>query len=140
MFTRCSSCRTKIPFGQSLCPECLIKRRKENKDNLKSKDAEKHTKTGKWQKTRKDVIVRDKGVCQLCLVRGQITNKKLEVHHIKKRSEVIGTIEEYLIYDHSNLVTVCRQCHEELEVLSISKQKELLKWNKEEDKGMEFYL
>ena len=140
MLTRCSSCRTKIPFGQSLCTQCLIKRRKENKDNLKSKDAEKHTKTARWQKTRKDVLVRDKGVCQLCLVRGQITNKKLEVHHIKKRSEVIGTAEEYLIYDHSNLVTVCRKCHEELEVLSISKQKELLKWNKDDDKGIEFYL
>lgn len=140
MFTRCGKCRKKIEFGKSLCDDCFSKVNKENKKNLKNKDAEKHTKTSKWQSIRKKAIQRDKGLCQLCLTRGIIWNKKLEVHHIKKRDDLVNTPEEYLIYDLSNLVSVCRPCHEELEKLSVVKQKELLKWDKKENEGLEFYL
>ena len=139
MFTRCCKCRKKIEFGKSMCDDCYTKYNRETKKRLKNKDAEKHIKTAKWQSTIKKTILRDKALCQLCLSRGIIENRRLEVHHIKKRDELVNTIEEHLIYDLSNLVTVCRPCHEELEKLSVTKQKELLKWDKEVE-GLTFYL
>lgn len=139
MFTRCSRCRKKIEFGKSLCNECYSKKNKDTKKRI-NKDAEKHTKTSKWQSVRRKVLLRDKGLCYLCLLRGRIENRRLEVHHIKKRDDLVNTPEEHLIYDMSNLVTVCRPCHEELEKLSVVKQKELLKWDKKEDEGIEFFL
>lgn len=139
MKTRCSRCRTKIDFGKSMCDKCYTKYNRETKRNLKNKDAEKHTKTSKWQSVRKKALLRDKGLCQLCLSRGIIENRRLEVHHIKKRDDIVHTTDAHLLYDLSNLVSVCRPCHEKLEKLSVVKQKELLKWDKEVE-GLEFYL
>lgn len=139
MYTRCRICRAKIEFGTSLCDKCKSKVNKENKLRLKNKDAEKHTKTSKWQSVRRKVILRDKGLCQLCLKRGRIENRRLEVHHIKSRNDLVNTPEEHLIYEPSNLVSVCRPCHEELEKLSVTRQKEILGWDKKKEE-LEFYL
>ena len=125
MKARCGDCRTLIEFGQGLCDKCKSKRNKENKDNLKDKTAEKHTKTSRWQKVRKQIIIRDNGVCQLCFARGFIENRRLQVHHMVKRTTDLS-----LAYEPTNLVTVCPPCHEELECLSVTKQKELLKMDK----------
>lgn len=126
MKTRCLKCRKKIDKGESYCSECLSANRKEyknqNKKDIKNEKAEKSLGTALWKTVRRQVLVRDNGCCQLCLTRGYIENRKLQVHHLVKRID-----NEYLTYTPSNLVTVCPPCHEELEKLPVKQQMLLLK-------------
>lgn len=121
MKTRCRNCRILIPFGNTYCEKCYSANLKEKKDGLKDKQAEKVSKSGTWKIVREKIIARDNGVCVLCLKRGYIQHKSLQVHHLIKRTSDIS-----LAYDPSNLVTVCRTCHEEIEELPVKEQRVLL--------------
>ena len=121
MKTRCRRCRTLIPFRETYCDSCQKLINAHKKEGLKNKKAEALLKTGTWKSLRKDIITRDKGCCVLCFKQGIIEYRKLQVHHIIKRTE-----DESLAYEPSNLVTLCRSCHEKVELLSVQKQKELL--------------
>lgn len=127
MKTRCSRCRTLIDYGNTYCDKCYSAVIKSKKDGLKNKRVEATTKSSRWKEVRRRIVLRDK-CCILCLKRYNYVNmKNLQVHHIVKRVD-----NEDLIYEPSNLVTLCRQCHEEVELLSPEKQKELLgDYNKE---------
>ena len=131
MKARCNNCRTKIDYGHSLCDKCKSKYIKDKKQGLKIKDAEKHIKSSRWKKVRQQILLRDK-CCILCFRRGNFEYRQLQVHHIVKRTDDIT-----LAYEPSNLVTLCRTCHEEVEKLPPSKQRELLNYKPKE---MEFYL
>lgn len=133
--SRCKKCRTKIDYGNTYCNNCLSKIQT-LKNTHKNKNIQSKAKisSSKWIKTREQAIIRDNGVCILCLVKyNRIFSKGLEVHHIVKRID-----DPSLMYDLDNLVTVCRACHEELEKLSPDKQRKLLK--REENKGLDFSL
>lgn len=54
-----------------------------------------------WQKTRKEIIKRDVS-CVLCG-----STEELQVHHRKYSRPFKDKF-----FDHSHLVTLCRQCHE----------------------------
>ncbi|GAA0071677.1 hypothetical protein UT300003_32020 [Clostridium sardiniense] len=126
MKTRCRQCRKLIDFGNTFCDECKSKITKERKKGLKDKNVEATTKSTRWKALRSKIVQRDK-CCVLCLRRGFIEYRSLQVHHLVKRVD-----DNSLIYEPSNLVTVCRNCHEELEKLSLKEQKELLgDFNKE---------
>lgn len=127
MKTRCSRCRTLIDYGNTYCDKCYSAIIKAKKDGLKNKRVEATTKSSRWKAVRRRILLRDK-CCVLCLKRDNYVNmKNLQVHHIVKRVD-----NEDLIYEPSNLVTLCRNCHEEVELLSPEKQKELLgDYNKE---------
>lgn len=131
MKTRCNKCRKLIDYGNSLCDECKSSFIKEKKKYLKDKDAEKHIKSGRWRKVRRNILLRDK-CCILCIKRGYFETRDLQVHHIEKRTDKIE-----LAYEPSNLVTLCRKCHEEIEELSPERQRELLDYKPKE---IEFYL
>lgn len=136
MKTRCRNCRTLIEFGNTYCLRCEDKQKKQRKKYTteRVKEADKYTKTATWQSLRKEIIQRDKGCCVLCLLRGRIEYRQLQVHHIVKRVDDIT-----LAYERSNLVTLCRVCHEEVEKLSPEKQRELLNL-KEYKKEINFLL
>lgn len=119
MKTRCRRCRKIIDFGNRLCDECHRAIIKENKKGLKNKDVEKTTKSAKWKAVRRKVILRDK-CCVMCLSDKYVNAKNLQVHHIIKRKD-----NEDLIYEMSNLVTLCRDCHEKAEKMSIEDQKRI---------------
>ena len=87
-----------------------------------TKEADKFTNTSRWRSLKIDIKRRDRGVCRLCFNRGYVEYKCLQVHHIYKRAT-----HPELAYEPSNLVTVCKKCHEELEEKLVSKQCELLK-------------
>ena len=127
MKTRCSRCRTLIDYGNTYCERCYSVIIKAKKDGLKNKRVEATTKSARWKEVRRRILLRDK-CCILCLNRDNYINmNKLQVHHIIKRVD-----NEDLIYEPSNLVTLCRTCHEEVELLPPNKQKELLgEYNKE---------
>lgn len=117
--TRCCGCRCLIDFGNTYCDKCksvVIKR-----NRSKNKEIEATTKSGRWKAVRLTILRRDK-CCVLCFKRHGVYNlKNLQVHHIEKRVD-----RPDLIYEPTNLVTLCRDCHEEVELLSPHQQIELL--------------
>lgn len=129
MKTRCRGCRSLIDYGETYCDKCYSAVIKAKKDGLKNKRVEATTKSSRWKAVRRRILLRDK-CCILCLNRDKYINlHNLQVHHIVKRVD-----DEDLIYEPSNLVTLCRNCHEEVELLPPEKQKELLgDYNKEID-------
>lgn len=120
MFTRCRRCRTKIAYGDTYCDKCKQYVIKKNKESLKDKKADDLLKTQRWRNLRADIIRRDKGCCVLCLKNKIVSYKRLQVHHIVKRTQDIN-----LAFEPTNLVTLCRECHEKVELLSVEQQKEL---------------
>lgn len=137
MKTRCRNCRAKIDYGKTYCSKCLekVKKLKKQYTTEKVKEADKYTKTATWQSLRKEIIRRDKGCCVLCLLRGKIEYRQLQVHHIVKRVDDIT-----LVYERSNLITLCRTCHEEVEKLPPYKQRELLNIEQPKEKEISFLL
>lgn len=133
---RCSKCREKIEYGKTYCSKCLEKIQKERNAH-KNKKINPYAKISsrKWRKIREQAIIRDRNSCVLCFLKyKRVFSKGLEVHHIVKRIE-----DPSLMYDLDNLVTVCRECHEELEKLSTEQQRSLL--NKTDiNQGLDFSL
>lgn len=87
-----------------------------------TKEADKFTNTSRWRSLKDHIKRKDKGVCRLCFNRSYVEYRSLQVHHIYKRST-----HPQMAYEPSNLVTLCRNCHEEIEEMPVSKQCELLK-------------
>ncbi|WP_080416904.1 HNH endonuclease [Burkholderia ubonensis] len=56
-----------------------------------------------WERTRAEIMRRDKGLCQSCLRAGRVVLAK-SVDHIVNRAEGGGD-------DHSNLEALCDKCH-----------------------------
>lgn len=64
-----------------------------------------------WDRVRKVVIERDKGLCQMCLQKNRITPGK-DVDHKKPKAECARLRWTKAQTDHpSNLWYLCRQCH-----------------------------
>lgn len=61
-----------------------------------------------WKETRKLVLIRDHGLCQICLRNGHIKKGNI-VHHIV---EVRQNFDKRL--DMNNLETICQSCHTKL--------------------------
>lgn len=60
-----------------------------------------------WRKKRAYILLRDKYQCQYCKARGRVVPAN-EVHHIKE----LRTHRHLALVD-SNLISLCRECHEE---------------------------
>lgn len=113
----------KIDIGSSYCEDCKSKLNKENKARLKDKYANETTKNSRWQTLRKKIILRDK-CCVMCLKNGYIEYRTLQVHHLVKRTD-----DPSLIYEPSNLITLCRNCHEIAEKMGVGQQRKLFNDN-----------
>lgn len=70
-----------------------------------------------WQKKRKEVNERDKYLCKVCLQEGKYTYIDLSVHHI---DSLLERWDRRL--DDFNLITLCREHHEEAERGKIEKE------------------
>lgn len=71
--------------------------------------------TSRWKKLRLVIIKRDKGHCQRCSIKyGVINGANLQVHHIKPRIDY-----PELIWEESNLITVCKTCNLQLGISGI---------------------
>lgn len=111
-----------ISFRETYCDRCKKNFTQKNSPTNRTKEADKLIKTSRWQSVRSQVLLRDK-CCLLCFKRGYVEIRGLQVHHIIKR---VDDVTQESVYDPNNLVTVCKKCHEELEKLPISKQRDLL--------------
>lgn len=124
--SRCKKCKKKIPYGEKYCEDCAKEIGKKNRDHIKKykielEESDKILKTSEWKRTRNLILDRDK-MCILCAKRGHITTEKLQVHHIRKRVDA-----PELAYDPTNLICLCKSCHEEVEEMASEDQKELFK-------------
>lgn len=98
-------CGRIIPLG-SIC-EC----KKENrKKYMETYEVDSTLFTYKWKKKRKQIIKRDNGLCQRCLIKyNHINSEELEVHHIKSRKKY-----PELTFEDDNLICLCKTCNLEL--------------------------
>lgn len=98
-----------------LCPKKPIRTRYNKTD----KDKFRNTKA--WQNKREEIKQRDKGLCQICLLKlyntiKQYTFRGIEVHHI------IPLNEDYsLRLESDNLISLCQYHHELAERGEISR-------------------
>ena len=76
----------------------------------KDKDYQQLIHTGKWLRLRKDVLSRFP-LCQRCDAEGR-TTAATEVHHIRPVEEAITYGDKrQRMYDPSNLMALCHDCH-----------------------------
>lgn len=84
---------------------------------------------GPWKKVRKEVLKLDHGECWLCKQKG-IYRRATTVHHVnhlKKHPELALSIwYEWKGKKKRNLISLCRECHEEVHGYRKSKQEEPL--------------
>ncbi len=73
----------------------------------RNSQADKFRNTQLWKRTASEIRERDMQCCRVCLMRGLFVNRGLSVHHI------VPIAEDYnLRLEPSNLITLCRFCHE----------------------------
>ncbi|MGL4850956.1 MAG: HNH endonuclease [Clostridium sp.] len=106
----CSTCQKRY----NELEECSCKKNNRNDYSKeyyqKNKEQMKILTSTRWRRLRLKIIQRDNGCCQRCLNKfGIINGSELQVHHIKPRS-----VYPELIYDESNLITMCKLCNVEL--------------------------
>lgn len=76
----------------------------------RNKELLKPLRTKRWSNKREKIIKRDQYHCQRCARKyGVLNSNQLQVHHIKSRVDF-----PELMYDDSNLITVCKRCNLEL--------------------------
>lgn len=78
-------------------------------------EQEKAEPSGNWHETRARIFSRDAHRCQRCEKRG---TRKMTVHHIQPRSEGGGDNDE-------NLITLCSECHDFVEITGLKSEVEI---------------
>jgi 5-methylcytosine-specific restriction endonuclease McrA/shikimate kinase len=85
-------------------PFCIRHEENKERSNWSTKTPKERGYGHTWVKLRKLVMLRDGGICQVCLAKGQV-KEATEVDHIIPKAKG-GT-------DHdSNLQAICKQCHQ----------------------------
>lgn len=109
----CPGCGKVISYNSSRCEECSKKyeehtkqRYKQYKSNRTDLKEQRFYVTKSWSITRDTIKVRDKGLCKLCLSKGDITYMNT-VHHIE---ELKDCWDKRL--DADNLISLCEGCHQ----------------------------
>ena len=103
MKTTCLYCGRIHRYGEQ-CPNKPAKSKRDSRAN-------RFRQTRAWRNKAREIKERDQYLCQYCRqVLGLLNTKNLEVHHIESISS------NYLKrLDDDNLLTLCRQCHEDAE-------------------------
>lgn len=72
--------------------------------------------SGEWKAKRADIKARSNNLCAVCLDKGKITYKGLEIHHIEKlEANYEARLED------SNLICLCAECHHKADSGEIDK-------------------
>lgn len=115
-------CKNTVLLGDIYCEECKLRAKGEGKE-LVVGNQNRHTHYTKfkrdrrsmefynskeWRKKRKEILIRDKGFCQICRRKGYY-RKGNTVHHIIPLRE-----NRSLGLTSSNLELVCQSCHNEV--------------------------
>lgn len=117
MLKSCSTCG-KVHDFNATCPKRIAYERQRQAQYDRSQyqyardsRADKFRNTQAWQRKRQEVRERDLNVCRCCfLLHHRITTEDLSVHHIVPLEQAYGKR-----LQSSNLITLCRECHEQAE-------------------------
>jgi 5-methylcytosine-specific restriction endonuclease McrA len=115
----CVDCGKERSFYAKVCSDCFIPPSGSQHPNWKGGKA---TYSALWEKNKIIALKRDNYTCQICFRKGG----HLDVHHIKFLS-TFSLEENDKAHDLSNLITLCRGCHNHLhgkdidEVLKVKK-------------------
>lgn len=84
--------------------------------------------SGRWKKLRADKLTANP-ICEECETKG-LSTPATEVHHLTE-VESVPTAEamEQLMFDYSNLESVCHSCHSEIHRIAFSHSKESIQTN-----------
>lgn len=119
LYKLCSRCSEKIPYGNSMCPECEKKHKKERwkEYDTRVRKAEENIKydsfyhDSSWIKVRELVLQRDNYMCVECYRDSRINIDGIIVHHkIPIKSGIDGWNKRLSV---DNLVCLCGSCHAE---------------------------
>lgn len=86
-------------------------------EKQRNSQADKFRNTQLWKRTARAILERDFHCCRVCLERGRLVNRGLSVHHITPLAEDFS-----LRLDETNLITLCRICHDQLEAGPFSRR------------------
>ena len=81
------------------------KRYDENVRKTRDKKYHEFYKSDEWERVKKAILVRDKGLCQWCYKQGKLKSADV-VHHIVELKQDWSRR-----LDPSNLVSLCHECH-----------------------------
>ena len=113
MMKSCRYCGRIHPRGYECAkkpPPERYSRNRGNKERFRSSSA--------WQSTRRAIVFRDMGVCQICLEGGYYNSKELEVHHITPlEADFTMRLEK------RNLITLCSYHHKQADSGEIEAEK-----------------
>jgi 5-methylcytosine-specific restriction endonuclease McrA len=105
--TSCS-CGRIIPKG-TRCP-CKVKAKRDYMRQYQRNDKNNPLKTTRWNKLRKNILSRDKYLCQRCLHKyNTLNSSELQAHHIKSRKNY-----PELVFEERNILTLCKTCNLQL--------------------------
>ena len=115
MLKTCPTCGKLHAFDE-VCPKQIENRRKylatvDRSKYERGSKADRFRSSQAWQRKREEIRSRDLNICRYCfLVKHKITTADLSVHHIvpidKDYSKRLNS---------RNLITLCRECHENAE-------------------------
>lgn len=109
---------------KKLCPVCneIVEgthnhklQRQYNNKYKRISQADRFRNTQAWQKKRKYIYERDRGMCRVCINNGKYNFKNISVHHIEPLAEHYDKR-----LDDNNLICLCSICHELAESGAIS--------------------
>lgn len=88
-----------------------IKKPKPKKNSYRAKERHKYYAMKEWRNLR-DLYIMEHPICEECIRHGQVT-EATEVHHINSFMDYGLTDNErlYRLLDYTNLMALCRECH-----------------------------
>ena len=129
-YYNCPFCGGKHPLDQKECPNKW--KYKRNNSSEENKKVNRFYSSKAWKDKREEIKSRDI-YCQRCFIKFNIiTYDNLEVHHIEPL-----TVKWEKRLNSNNLITLCKQCHRQLDMCNNGKLD--FEWNpKEEEYEFEF--
>ena len=102
------SCGKIIPEG-TRC-ECKRKSKRDYMRQYQRDEGYNPLKTTQWTKLRRQILKRDKFLCQRCLHKfNNLNGSELQAHHILSRKNY-----PELVFEESNILTLCGTCNRQL--------------------------
>ncbi len=114
----CPRCnKNVINYTDKYCDECSknVSKEKADRNREYDKNVRKNINvygSKQWHKVRQEALSRDHGLCVYCMKKYNKISYASLVHHIEEVNDNANRV--YLIY---NLISLCRQCHDDVHVM-----------------------
>lgn len=90
----------------------LTKPKKQKIRRVNRESRQKIYQSAEWKKLREAKLIANP-LCEICLAKGEVT-PAIDIHHIDSFTKYDGTKKLSVAFNYSNLLSVCKQCHQKL--------------------------